>query len=108
MTPEDPPTPMLFRINPLKPNFDEIPKIYLPISIVTINVIKMRLTDSGDRINLNEKRMKIIIDTWKKDKKEFIEEEFEELLAEIAITNEFHDEKDEKKLQALISKNKGD
>ena len=37
----------------------------------------------------NEKRMKSIIDLWKKDKKEFLPDEFDELLAEVSITNEF-------------------
>ena len=44
---------------------------------------------SGARVNLSEKRMKSIIDLWKKDKKEFLPDEFDELLAEVSITNEF-------------------
>ena len=89
MTLEDPPIPMLFKINPLKPNFDEIPCLALPIGVVSIKLLKMRIIDSGARVNLSEKRMKNIIDIWKKDKKEFLPDEFDELLAEVAITNEY-------------------
>ena len=89
MTPKDPPIPMLFRINPLKPNFDESPCLSLPIGVVSIKLLKMRIIDSGDIVKLSEKRMKSIIDIWKKDKKEFLPDEFDELLAEVSITNEF-------------------
>ena len=89
MTPEDPPIPMLFRINPLKPNYEEIPNVSLPIGVVSIKLLKMRLTDSGNRINLSDKRMHSLLDPWKNNKKSFSQEEFDDLLAEVALTNEF-------------------
>ena len=49
----------------------------------------MRINDSGNTVKLSDKRLHSLLDTWSKDKQEFHSDEFDELVAEVAITNEF-------------------
>ena len=88
-TPEDHSISMLFRLNPLKPKFDEIPKVSLSIELINLPILKMWITHSGNTVNLSDIRLREILALWKKDKQRFDPEERDELEAEVAITNQF-------------------